>query len=62
MPFDDRTIEAFKTEVHDKGSEIDPGDEYDWWSLTLGWALGKGMSPDDASSFATHIRYNTSLG
>lgn len=52
----------FKSEVTDKASEIDPSSEQDWFSLTLGWALAKGLSVDDAHDFALHIRYNTELG
>jgi len=52
----------FKTEVHDKAKEVDPSNEQDWFSITLGWALGKGLSPDRAHEFAIYIRYKTELG
>lgn len=55
-------VQEFKTEVNDKASEIDPHDEYCWSSLTAGWALANGLSPDDANEFASYIRYNTDLG
>lgn len=55
-------IPIFKAEVHDKAAEVDPNDEHDWHSLTLGWAIAKGLSPSDADAFALHIRYNTELG
>ena len=35
--------------------------EHDWRSLTLGWALAKGFTPDAASEFASFVRYNTDL-
>lgn len=55
-------IELFKTECHDRADEIDPANEMDWYCLTLGWAIAKGLSPSDAHGFALHIRYKTELG
>ena len=52
----------FKTEVHDRASEVDPSSSEDWFSLTVGWGIAKGMSGDDAHEFAVHIRYKTDLG
>lgn len=52
----------WKEEVFDRNAEVDPGKEQDWFSLCLGWALGKGMSLDEAHNFAIHIRYHTNLG
>jgi hypothetical protein len=54
--------ELFRKEVHDRAAEVDPDDSYDWHSLTLGWAIGKGLSPEKAQEFAAHIRYSTDLG
>jgi hypothetical protein len=55
-------VNAFKREVSDRAGEIDPAKEQDWFSLTLGWALAKGMKPEDAHRFAIFIRYDTDLG
>jgi hypothetical protein len=56
------TLQAqFKTECHDHGSEIDPENNHDWLSLTIGWAIAKGLSPDNANDFAIYIRYSTNL-
>jgi len=52
----------FKKECSDRSKQIDSQDEYDWYSLTLGWAIGKGIKPGAAKRFAIHIRYNTGLG
>lgn len=52
----------FKTECHDRSKEIDYSQEQDWYSLTLGWAIGKGLEPEEAHDFALHIRYHTDLG
>jgi len=52
----------FKSEVSDRSKEVDAEDEYDWLSLTVGWALAKGLSPKEAAAFALYIRYETELG
>jgi hypothetical protein len=40
--------------IYDKSQEIDPGGEIDWCNMAYGWALGKGMSIEEASSFANN--------
>lgn len=55
-------IAAFKAECHNRASSIDPDDEQDWYSLTLGWALAKGIKPYAAHEFASFIRYFSDLG
>lgn len=55
--------EQFKTEVHDKVLESE--DEFqheDFHSLTLGWAIAKSLSVQDAFDFASYIKYYTNLG
>ena len=52
----------FKTEVDDKEQEIDPEKELDWYALTVGWAVGKGLTPKEAVDFSLYIRYHTNLG
>jgi len=54
--------ELFKKEVNNKHKKVDPQDEHDWYSLTVGWAIGKGIKPDKAHEFADYIRYSTDLG
>lgn len=58
----DELVVLFKTEVHDRGEEIDGSSEQDWYSLTLGWAVAKGLLPTEAHEFARHVRYHTELG
>jgi hypothetical protein len=55
-------IPVFKAEVSDRSDEVDPSSSQDWFSLTLGWAIAKGLSPDDAHAFALHISHHTDLG
>ncbi len=63
MAYDkEKLTKQFKVEVHDRAKKIDPHNEYDWTGLTLGWAIAKGLSPLDATEFATYIRYDTDLG
>jgi len=52
----------FQVEVHDDSNNIDPENELEWYSLTVGWAIGKGIKPKDAHGFASYIRYKTNLG
>ena len=54
--------QMFKTEVDDRAEAIDESQSLDWYSLTLGWAIGKGLEPDEAHDFACYIRYETDLG
>jgi len=55
-------IEQFKVECDDRADLIDPDCELCWKSLTVGWAIAKGLEPDDAHDFTLHIRYHTDLG
>lgn len=57
----DELLESFRREVTDRAAEVDPDNEQDWFSLTLGWAVAKGLTPEDAHKFATHVRYHTDL-
>jgi hypothetical protein len=54
-------VNQFKIEVVDRAGEIDGSDSQDWFSLTLGWAIAKGVEPADAHDFAIHIRYDSGL-
>jgi len=55
-------MSQFKTEMTDRATLVDTSNELDWYSLTVGWAVAKGLSPDEARSFSTHVRYETDLG
>lgn len=56
-----KLVAEFKRDVSDRAAKIDPGGEEHWGSLTLGWAIAKGMKPEDARRFANYIRYQTDL-
>lgn len=57
-----RLTALWKAEVADRSSEIDSAGEHHWHTLCYGWALGKGVQPEEAYKFATYIRYDTDLG
>ena len=46
----------------DNPTAFEVGSDVDWHSLTFGWAIAKGLSPEDAYEFADYIRYDTDLG
>lgn len=60
--FDSKWIDVYKQEIDDRAEEIDPSNNEDWFSMTLGWAIAKGMSIDAAGSFAVYIRHHTDMG
>lgn len=45
-------VAVYKTEIIDRAKQVDPDSEEDWHSLTLGWAIGKGMTVKEAKRFA----------
>jgi len=51
----------FKKEVTDYSDSIDPEGEEHWRSLTIGWAVAKGLEPEAAREFAIYVRYETDL-
>ena len=55
---------AFKREVYDK-IDVENEDDFmdeDFRSLTIGWALAKDLTVEEAFDFASYIRYETDLG
>jgi len=54
-------LALFQSEVHDRADRVDPTNEQDWFSVTLGWAIAKGLTPESAHDFAIHVRYKTNL-
>lgn len=57
-----KLIREFKSEISNKSKEIDPNNLQDWYSITLGWAIAKGLSIKESHEFSNYIRYNTNLG
>ena len=58
-------LDLFRTEMTDHADELDFGADYCWESMTAGWAVAKGLPPDDseegAIAFSEHVRYHTDL-
>lgn len=54
----DELLIEYKTNVCQKVEEVDPEFQHDWYSLCLGWAIGKGLKPSDAHEFAGHVSYD----
>ena len=48
----DPLIEEFNLQVMSISDEVDPSNRHFWESIALGWALAKGLSPDDAQDFS----------
>ena len=55
-------VNQFHTEISNRAAEVDPSNEQDWYSISLGWAIAKGLTPELAHEFAIDIRYKTQLG
>lgn len=51
-------LEKFKKEVCENSKEIDPNEEYDWYSLSLGFFLALGANVEDASKWCIEVRYD----
>jgi len=47
----------FRKEVLDRVKQIDESEEQDWYSLTLGWAIAKGLTPGKAHDWSRYARY-----
>ena len=47
----------FKNEVCVRSDQVDPTDDYDWYSLCVGFCIAKGADPDLAAEVATAARY-----
>ena len=47
----------FRAEIVTVAREVDPGEELDWFALTVGWAIAKGLTPSEAHDFSIYARY-----
>lgn len=53
----DKIINDFKVEVCNHYTEIDPDNEEDWYSLSIGYFLAKGLSVKESRITASKVRY-----
>lgn len=44
-------------DIRDRPDEIDAECELDWHALTIGWAIAKGLSPQEAKEYSYRVRY-----
>lgn len=54
-------VPEWNAEVYGKGEQIDPGNEFDWFSLAIGFAIGRGLNIDNARKFAFHVSYEINV-
>jgi hypothetical protein len=54
---DEELLELFKNEVCLHSKEVDPPDEEDWYSLSLGFFIGKGTGIEKAHDLSRLVRY-----
>lgn len=57
----EKYMTGFKDEVLFRKNRIDPKNSEDWYSLALGWAIAKGVPPEEAHIFARIIKYYTQI-
>jgi hypothetical protein len=53
-----KLYKLFSDEVCTHGKTVDPDDNQDWYSLSIGWAIAKGYSPAQAHTFSLYARYD----
>jgi len=51
-------LERFRVEVCARAAEIDHGDEFEWYDLSIGFFIACGLSIDSAAQMALHARYD----
>jgi hypothetical protein len=55
MEIKESHVQFWKEKVYEKENEIDPGQEEDWRSMALGFALALDYTPDEAEKFVNEI-------
>lgn len=51
-------LNSFRQDCCEHSAEIDPSDEQDWFSLSIGYFIAKGMPIMRAYELALHARYD----
>ena len=49
----------YKRLVCDQSDEVDSGNERDWFSLSLGFFMGRGLTLDEAHDLSLWVAYET---
>lgn len=55
-------LRAHKRELADRAEEIDPNNEYEWLSMSIGFFIAKGAQPEEAFELAVIERYGVGDG
>lgn len=50
-------VAGFKTEVCDNFEEIDGGSDLDWFALSIGYFIGKGVPIEIVDKLSSIVRY-----
>lgn len=50
----------YQQEIWNREAEIDRYSQEDWSSITLGWAIAKGLKPKEAKKFRDYVTYDWS--
>ncbi len=53
-----QTIQAFKKTVCDRSDKVDPYEELDWFALSYGFFIAKGIEIERAHELSSWVRYN----
>jgi len=53
-----KEVDDFKKDVCDDSNVIDPNDELDWFTLSYGYFLAKGMNAVNAYTLSIIVRYD----
>lgn len=54
--------DLFESECAKRSDDLDGDDGLCWHSMAVGWAIAKGLDPEEAWDFSGYIRYWTNLG
>lgn len=54
-------VDLYKEQIVSHAAEIDPSDRHDWESMALGWAIGRGMTVEEADEFASQAYLHQTL-
>lgn len=49
---------AFKADVCERSNEVDAEEEQDWFGISLGYFIAKGVKPERAHLMSVHVRYD----
>jgi hypothetical protein len=53
----EEALQSFKRNVCDRAEEVDPDDQYDWFSLSMGYFLAIGCTLNQAHNLSLDARY-----